>query len=524
MSGETTSAEAAGRDQPGTSSTGRDALVAAVLGATTTLLHMLTAHDGYGLFRDELYYLANAEHPGWGYVDHPPMIGWITWVARHLLGDSMTALRLLPALAAGATVVLACLMARSLGGGRFAQLLAGLATALAPVYVGLFGYLSMNAFDVAFWAVLWLILLRLLGTGDLHLWLPFGVVAGIALENKISPLFLGFGVVAGLVVTPSWEHLRSRWLWLGGAAAGLLFLPHLLWQAANGWPTLTFMAHAAGFKNLPLSPAAFLAEQGLQMSPLMAPVALLGLWQLLAARDGRPYRPLGWALLAILLVMLATRAKAYYFAPTYTLLFAAGAAALEGLTATRGWRLLRPLALAAALAGLALAPLAKPLLPVEGFLAYQRALGRASRQAERNALGRLPQFFADRLGWRQLAETVAGVFRALPPVDQERACVFAQDYGQAGAIDFYGRKLGLPPALSGHNSYFLWGAHGCTGEVVLVIGDHREELEELFGSVELGATSHCSDCMPYESELPVWICRGLEAPFGELWPRVAHYD
>jgi hypothetical protein len=165
----------------------------------------------------------------------------------------------------------------------------------------------------------------------------------------------------------------------------------------------------------------------------------------------------------------------------------------------------------------------EPLLPVERFVAYQAALGLTPSTGERVELRRLPQFFADRLGWKELAETVAGVYHALPPEDQQRACVFGQNYGQAGAIDFYGPPLGLPHAISGHNSYHVWGPRGCSGELVMVIGDGHETLDRIFGSVELAATTHCPDCMPYEDDLSIWVCREPKVSLSDLWCEIGTY-
>ena len=212
-----------------------------LLAGTTVLLHLLTASDSYGIFRDELYYLACAEHLDFGYVDHPPLIAVLAWLTRGLLGDSLTALRSLPAMAAGGTVFLTAMMVRELGGTRFAQMLGGVAAALAPVYVGSFGYLSMNAFDVLIWASASWILIRMLKTGETRWWPVFGLVMGIGLQNKLSIVFLGFGLVAGLVLARQWKHLASPRFWIAGGIALLLFSPHLIWQFQNGWPTLEFI-------------------------------------------------------------------------------------------------------------------------------------------------------------------------------------------------------------------------------------------------------------------------------------------
>jgi hypothetical protein len=519
----------------------------------TLLFHLLTI-QGYGYFRDELYYLANAEHLGFGYVEHPPFIGLVAALVRATLGDSRFAIRLLPAIAAAATVWIGVRLAWEFGGGRFARALAGLSLLAMPGLIGMCSILSMNAFDVFFWAACALVVTRVLCGGDERLWLLFGLLAGVGLENKISVLFLGVGVVAGLVLARRWDVFRSGWLWAGGALAGLIFAPYVVWQAAHGWPLLEFMANARRLKNVDLSFVAFMREQILIANPLALPVWATGLAYLLFARAARPFRAVGWIYPVVLAAMLAAGdAKPYYMIPCYTVLFAAGGVAIE--TYSLGAKALRrpmrqgspsgpePLrrpmvvggglvsgSVRAAIVGLVVvggvvtAPLAKPVLPLETFVRYARALGLSASSGERQKLGRLPQMYADMRGWPELAQTVAEVYRRLPAAERARACVFAQNYGQAGAIDLFGPPLGLPKAISGHNSYYFWGPRDCSGDVLIVVGDNRKRLEELFEHVELGATYHCADCMPYEATKGVWVARKLRrGTIQALWPHVKQF-
>jgi len=493
-----------------------------LLPAATLALHLAT-YAGYGYFRDELYYLANGEHLGFGYVEHPPLIGLIAWFVRQTIGDSLLAIRLLPAAAAAATVWMTMGIAREMGGERVAQALAGLSAMLAPSFLGLFGVFTMNAFDLVFWAALWWIAARYLRTGRERLWLAFGLVAGLGLENKISVLFLGFGLVAGLLLGRRWDTFRSRWIWLGGAVAALLFLPHLLWQIANGWPTLEFMRNAVAEKNVALDPAAFFGAQAINTFGTL-PVWIAGLGYLLLVRAARPFRPLAWAFLAVAGIMLTTNAKSYYLVPAFVALFAAGGVALERLGATSLAATIRAVVMVSVVAGgIAAAPIAKAILPEDTYVRYAEALGVAPPQEERQSLGRLPQMFADMHGWRELAEAVAVVHRSLPSDERARACVFAHNYGQAGAIDLFGPPLGLPKAISGHNSYFLWGPRDCTGEVVIIIGGTRDDHASDFASFELGTTFTCIDCMPYENSKAIWIARGLKVPMSTAWPGTKNY-
>lgn len=499
----------------------RSSLAYWLLPGITLLFYLLTI-DGYGYFRDELYYMACGEHLGLGYVDHPPLIGLIAAFIRALFGTSLLALRLLPALAAAVTVWLTAATSHELGGSRFAQMLSALTSLLAPIYLGLFSILSMNAFDVVIWAIGWWILARILRTGNQRYWLLFGVLMGIGLENKISVIFLGFGIAAGLVLSRRWEMIRSPWLWLGGIVAAVIFVPHLFWQQANGWPTLEFMENARSYKMLQMPVSDFLLQQLLQVGPASFPIWFSGLLFFLLASVGKPFRTLGWAYLTILVVMIVTHAKPYYLGPAYTILFAGGAVAIEIWTIQlQRSSAIRTLIMAVVvLGGIPLIPLAKPVLPVEQYIRYAAFLGVGPSSDERHELGRLPQFYADMQGWRELAMTITQVYNSLPEDDQKKVCVFGQNYGEAGAVDLFGPA----PALSAHNSYFLWGPGNCTGEVMIVIDDDRETLEELFESVELGATFTCKDCMPYENNNPIWVVRRLKQPISQLWSRIKHYD
>jgi len=487
-------------------------------------LHAATAR-GYGVFRDELYYFACGQHLDWGYVDHPPLVAVGAALSSALAGRSWIALRLISALAAGATALLAGDTARALGGGRFARLVTQLLVVAAPALLALCSTYSMNPLDLVVWAALFRLAARLLAGGDPRRWLLFGALAGVALEVKLSALYLGAGFVLGLLAARRTDVLRERRFWLAGGVAAALFAPYLVWQAAHGWPTVEFVANARRVKIAALAPHEYVLAQFVQAGPVGFALAIAGCVWLLAARRARPFRALGWAPLATLAVLAAGGSKPYYFAAAFTLLFPAAGVALEQWTAgARRRGVLRAAAVTAVAAQLALAPLAKPLLPVESYLRYAAALGFTPGSDERHQMGRLPQYFADMHGWRELAEAVAQVHRALPPAERERACVYAGNYGEAGAIDFFAPELGLPPAISGHNSYWLWGPGECTGAVLLLLGEPREEHADDFASVELGGVHRCADCMPYEAELPIWIGRGLRAPLGAAWSAVRHYD
>jgi hypothetical protein len=489
-----------------------------------SLVFFAATVSGYGVFRDELYYMACARHLDWGYVDHPPVVALVAALARAAFGESWVALRLLAAVAAGATVLLAGDIAADLGGGRWARVMAQLLTATAPIYLSLFSIYSMNAIDVLIWAGLARIAVRILSGGSDRLWLAFGLLAGVGLENKVDVGLMGAGLVAGLLLARRFDVFRSRWIWLGGGCAAVLFAPHLVWQAAHGWPTREFVANAQRGKIRALGPLGFVSAQFLLAGPVGFTLALAGLGWLLAGRAARSYRPLGWAALAVLVVLAASVSKGYYFSPALTPLFAAAGVALEAWTKGRFATPLRVLATLAVASMLGAAPLAKPLLSEDAFVRYADALGIRPGSEENHRMGRLPQFFADMHGWREMTEAVASVYAGLPAEDRAEACVYGQNYGEAGAIDYFGPALGLPRAICQHNNYWIWGPGSCTGKLVLIIGGDRADHLEHFESVDAAGVFRCADCMPYESDLTIWVARRLTIPLADAWRGSKHYD
>ncbi len=483
------------------------------------------AIGSYGIFRDELYYIACGRHLAWGYVDHPPGVALFARIAEALFGTRPEGLRILPILAGGVVVFLAGRIAKDLRGGRFAEALASLATLAAPVFLFNFHYLSMNVLDALVWTLAGWVLLKILRGGDPRLWLLFGAITGLGLENKISVAFLGAGVVVGLLLTPERRLLANRWPWIGGALALALFAPHLLWQAANGWPLFEFVANATAHKNVHYGPLAFLAKQVMQVHPFTFPLWLGALAWCAFAEGGRRYRAIAVAYVAIFALLVAQGGKPYYLAPIYPLLFALGAFAFSRWLASRKlvWPKAAILVLLAA-GGAITAPLTLPILPVETFIRYQAALGETPSSSENHRMGRLPQHFADMHGWEGLAATVGQVWQQIPEAERSRCAIFGQNYGEAGAIEVLGDRYDLPDAISGHNNYYLWGPRGADGSCMIVIVDDQATLAKLFRQVRLGAIYECQNCMPYESGLNIHLCRGLKGRIADLWPRVKHYD
>ena len=493
--------------------------------AACKLLIHLYAGRHYGYFVDELYYLACSRHLDWGYVDQPPLIALITWIARMVVGDSLPAIRFLPALAGAVEVALTALMARELGGKRFAQALAALCALVAPGVLAAHHFLSMNAFEPLFWTGCAWLFMRIVNTGNQKLWIWFGILAGFGLQNKYSMLIFGAGIVVGLFLTPQRRSLASPWIWIGCVIAFLIFLPNLRWNVQHHFPFLELQANIrASGRDVPLGPLQFFAQEILTMHPLTLPVWIAGLWFFFFSPAGKPFRALGWAWVFTAAVIVTMSPRVYYLYPAFPLLFAAGSVVWEAWCnrPRREWIKFAYPALMVITAAV-IAPIAIPVLPAETYIRYTKKLHLRPPAIETHRLGPLPQLFADQFGWEEMAATVARVYNSLPPDVRPKTAIFGQNYGQAGAIDLFGPKYGLPPAISGHQTYFLWGPRGYTGESVIVMAGRQDDLETRFASVEKVASVYHPYSMPYE-HFDVFYCRGLRQPLNEIWPQVKNWD
>lgn len=502
-----------------------DAGVLGLLSFVVLLIHVIVnATTAYGYFRDEFYYIACSERLAFGYVDQPPLSILLLAINRFVLGDSLVALRLLPAIAAGSIVFLTGRLAGILGGGRFAQILAALCSLTAPQYLGMLNFFSMNAFDVLFWTITMYLAVRIVKEDGPQLWIPFGFAAGLGAQNKFSILFLCFGIVAGLLVTSGRKHLWSRYFWAGGFAGFLIFLPHIVWQIVNDFPTAEFVKHATENKNIISSPLEFLVSQIMMMSPFTFPIWAIGLLYFFFSKNGKQFRFVGWAYLVIVVLLVFQNGKPYYLSPFYPILFAGGAVVIDSFIekSRRLWLRIGTVTVLL-IGGVIAAPFALPVLPPEKFIAYSNALGIQSRPEERHEMGKLPQHYADMFGWKEKAEAVARAFYSLAPEERQKCAIFTFNYGRAGAIDFYGKELGLPKTISTHNNYWLWGPGKYTGEIVIILAKDLGELREHFKSVELIETIPCEYCMPYEADTQVFMCRGLKQPMQELWKSIKSF-
>lgn len=494
------------------------------IAAAKLLLHLLTA-SRYGYFRDELYFLDCGEHLDFGYVDQPPMIAVVAWFGRHVLGGSLLGIRFLPALAGAAVVWLTGVITREIGGGRFAQGLGAFVVGFAPLYLSLGHLMTMNSFDPLIWMGCAYFVLRIIQTGHQRYWIWFGALAGLGLENKYAIAVFGAGIVIGVLLTEQRRALAHKWIWIGGGLAFLIFLPNLIWNIQHHWPFIELMHNIrASGRDIELGPLEFLKRQVLMMGPLAAPLWLGGVAYLLFSPTAKRFRPLAWAFIVTITLFWVLKGKDYYPGPVYPMMLAAGAVALERLAAGKAWRWIKPAYVVSLGAGaVALLPVVVPVLPVDTYLRYQAKLPFAIPRSEHSHMrDALPQHYADEFGWQEMTLAVARAYQSLPAEERPSVAIFANNFGEAGAIDFFGAQYELPKAIGGHQNYFLWGPRQYTGDPMIVLGDSVEGLRRWCTEVKVAAELD----NPYNGmeHDPVLICRGFKPNLQVAWPKLKDWD
>ncbi|HEV2398710.1 MAG TPA: glycosyltransferase family 39 protein [Candidatus Sulfotelmatobacter sp.] len=499
--------------------------------ALAKLILHLYFNNRYGYFRDEFDYMSCGDHLQWGYVDQPPLIPFLTHISRAVLGDSLRAIRFIPALASSLLVVQAAAAARLLGGRRYALILTAICVALAPQYVSNGGLLGTNALEPNLWLGCAQFVILAIQRNDPRYWIGFGIVAGLGMEEKYTIAVFGLGVVVGLLLTEQRRAFLNKWIWLGGLAAFLVFLPNLLWNWHYDWPFLQLIrAIRAEGRDVVWGPFQFFFQQLMEVDPIAGPVWLAGLFALLFWKPLRPYRVLGWSYVVSYAVIYLQHGKNYYLAPVYPMLFAAGAVALDAWLSGSpespprfAW--LKPvLAIVIAANGIYLMPITVPILSPDHFLAFTKTLPmKLPINEHSHARAALPQWYSDQFGWKEIADETAIAWNRIPAAERSDCGIFAQDYGQAGSIDFFGRSQGMPGAMSGDRTYWLWGPHNYSGNCMIVLDDRKEVLERYWNEVEYVGTSAPNE-WALEQQIPVFICKGKKFDsWAGVWPHLKRW-
>jgi hypothetical protein len=475
--------------------------------ALAATLLLLATSGRYDYHRDELYFRMLGAHPAWGYVDQPPFTPLLDRLAIEIFGDSLWAIRVPGALMLGLAALLTAAIAREAGGGAGAQALA------ASVVFGTFPLTSAHvgstaAPDLLVWLGVLLFVVRALLHDQPRAWLWAGLVAGLGLYNKHLVVLLLLCLAGGLLLVGPRKVLRSRWLWAGVAIALVVGLPNLIYQVVNHFPQAE-MARALAEDKGDESRVLLLPFQVLLLG--LPPVWIAALVTLLRNPSWRPIRALAIAYPLMLVLLLVIAGQPYYPLGLLTALFALGA------VPTVRWIRGRRSRLAWLVAGVVVAGgfgivTSLPVIPAEKLA--------DSGAADVN------QTIADQIGWPELADQVAAVYRTLPAEEQARTVLFTGNYGEAGALDRYGRPLGLPDVYSGQNELHNFGPPPDGKTVVIaVLQADPSRVTELFGTcTEHGAVRNALGVENEETEAArLYLCRPT-VPWHTLWPRLQHYS
>jgi hypothetical protein len=494
-----------------------DVAILCYLALATVGIHLLTGNQ-YGFHRDELATLDDARRLAWGYVAYPPIAPLFGRISLELFGTSLAGFRFFASVVDGLAVILTGVMAREMGGGRPAQLIA--AFAALPFCLGAGTIMQYVSFDYFFWVLTAYFVVRLARTEDPRWWLAIGSSIGLGMEAKYTMGFFASGIAVGVLLTGNRRYLKSWWLWLGVALAILIFLPNLIWQAQHHFVSLQFLSriHARDIRIGRTDE--FLPDQ-LKFTLLAFPLWLAGVYACFAKPEARRYRIIGWMYLVPFVLFVIAKGRGYYLGPAYPMLYAAGSVFLERWTAgcqCNWWRVdwgacLRWLVWTALLLDVVVAcAITLPVAPINS--------------SWWKIASKIQGDFREELGWVELVQSVAQIRDRLPSEDRSHLGILAQNYGEAGAVNLYGPRFGLPSVISGANSFWEHGYSNPPPETLIVVGFSREFLEHNFAFCQVaGHTSNRFGVLNEESKNhpDIFLCRGLKMPWPEFWKSVRSF-
>jgi hypothetical protein len=482
------------------------------------LIPYLVSPD-FGFQRDELLYMALGNHLSWGYMAVPPFIAVIAKITHLLFGYGIHSIRFFPALSGALSLWITTLIAKEMGGRSFARILAGVGYLFALAYLRmnlLFQPVTFNTFFFVLGAYLFI---KILKTNEPKYWLWLGISIGIGLLNKYTMLLFGFGITVGLLLTGYRTLFRSKWPWLSASISMVIFLPNLIWQQTHQWPFFQQMQVLDKYQFVHVHALSFIILQFLQ-TLFITPIWIAGLY-FLFSKHGKTYRPIGWTYLSILLILLIEHGKAYYLAASYPMLIAAGSVMIEQVIERKSWYFLKKASIGGiVIATLIFIPVGIPVFSVPTMIRYfkfgSKYLGmKPALKWETGRYHTLPQDYADMLGWKKLTALTAKVYHSLPPSDQKECAIFANNYGEASAINYYGPMYKIPEAISSSSSYWLWGYHGYSGRVLIIIGSNKKDNSVFYADVYKAGKLH--DPLARENGVPIFVAKQPKQSMAQLW-------
>jgi len=490
------------------------------IAAVTALLHLAVANR-YGYFRNELYFIDCGRHPAFGYVDQPPLIPLLAAVTQ-AFGHSLWLLRLPAVVAMVALVPVTAAFARLFSQRTAVVVTAALAAALSPAFAAMTATLTTTTFEPLAWTGCAYFIARYIVKRDANSLLWAAVVAGLAMEAKYGIMMWLAGLFLGLLLFHR-DVLLTKTLWVAVALGALIAAPSLVWQAGHHWPFLALIAHhhTIGF-DLTGNPLVFEIGQILANNLVLAPLWIAGVIAPFVIKELKPARFLAVGFVVATIIDIASRGKDYYLFGAYPVMFALGA----GLLSPRipRWTVALWMALAAAQFAIAL-PVVLPVMRPQRLAFLLNHSHLRPRPDETAAIGApLTQMFSDEMGWEELEKQVAAAYNALPEQDRQKAAIFASSYGEAAAIDFFGRADGLPPVIGGGNQYYVWGPRGADGSVMVVVNGDPDHWRLACNDLQIAGRFGVPLAMPYERDRPILVCRGLRRNLQQAWPDFRRYE
>jgi 4-amino-4-deoxy-L-arabinose transferase-like glycosyltransferase len=453
----------------------------------------------YEPHRDELLYLAEGHHMAWGFMEVPPMLSVFAWLT-HIFGDNIFWIKLWPSLFGAATFVAARIVV-SLGGKNFAILLLFLPF-IFGVYLRLFFLFQPNTPEVFFWTMIAFSVIRFVQTKQ-NKWLyVLGISIGLGMMSKYSVAFFTVSILIGLLLTKHRNIFLNKHFWLASFLAFIIFLPNLIWQYAHHFPVVHHMKELQQTQLQFISPADFLKDQLIMNLPCFF-IWLAGLWFVLFTKRGKEYRFMGWTYLVVIILFLITHGKNYYSLGVYPALFAFGAYHLEQLTSVKKRALRSAFVLIPVASGILFIPLSLPLFRPEKLENFYKETGIAESgplKWEDLKYHPLPQDFSDMLGWEEMAQKVSAAYEKLDSTEKKQTILFCDNYGQAGAVNFYAAKYHLPQAFSDNASFLYWLPDGVQFHNLILLTDDEDEMQHPFIKDFSSAVLNDSIVTPYARE------------------------
>ncbi|MFA6597457.1 MAG: glycosyltransferase family 39 protein [Ignavibacteriaceae bacterium] len=488
--------------------------------ATFLIIFASSFTKGYGFFIDEFYYLACADKLAFGYVDHPPLAPFLLRLITSVFGDSLLVVRFFPAVAASVTAFLTGKLAEEFGGKTYAKILAALAVMTSPVVLAFAGFFSMNAFEPVIALLLFLCIIKITKEPKPSLYIYAGILIGLGIMNKHTFALVVVVLIISLLLAPQRKILFNRWAIVSMLTALVLVLPNFIWQIINGFPSLEFYHNITFDKNIYTPAGAFLLQQILMIAPFALPLTISGTVYLFANKDLKNYRFFVFFFIGtIILIMLTGTSRPDRTLYAYPIVFAAGALFFEHFLSRFSTKFFYALPIVILIIGLGIVlPLVLPYFSFETVKEYVEKIG-LNTEIERGKKPPLPQILADRIGWEEKVELMRKAYTSLSVDERNRALLAGSNYGQAGAIDYYGKKYHFPPAVSGHNNYYLWSKENLHGDILLQMDNIRslEDYQSLFDSVQAyGNVFQNQYVSSHENNLVIFICRGAKYPLRRL--------